>query len=123
MRLGTLVIEEAWQSGVLCHRRRCRIGLQLAGKLLLQPLDRVVRIEAADAPEHVHAIRRRMEDVARTWQVLTRLHTGEDGRAIVVSIEENVSDRANRVTRARAAARGDRVHADEDVVLPGVHRP
>jgi hypothetical protein len=32
-----------------------------------------------------------MEDVARTWQLLTRLHTGEDRRAIVVSIEEDVS--------------------------------
>ena len=57
-----------------------------------------------------------MEVVARTWQVLTRLRTGEDGRAIVVSIEENVSDRANRITRARSAARRDRVHADEDYV-------
>jgi hypothetical protein len=58
--------------------------------LLLQSLDRVA-VEVPDAPEDVHAIRRRMEDVARTWQLLTRLHTGEDRRAIVVSIEEDVS--------------------------------
>src|SRR5688572_13143836 len=122
MGLRALVVEEAWKSGVLCHRRGCAIRLELAGKLLLQSLDRVA-VEVPDAPEEVHAIRRRMEDVARTWQVLTRLHTGEDGRGIVVSIEENVSDRANRVARARAAARRNGVHADEDVVLPRVHRP
>src|SRR5687767_14057513 len=118
MRLRALVVEEAWKSGVLSHRRGCGIRLELAGKLLLQSLDRVA-VEVPDAPEDVHAIRRRTEDVARTRQVLTRLHTGEDGRAIMVSIEENVSDRANRVTRARAAARGDSVHADEDYVELG----
>ena len=70
--LGSLVVEETWQPSVLCHRRRGRIGLQLAGKLLLQPLDGV-RIEAADAPEQVDVIRRRVEDVARARQISPRL--------------------------------------------------
>jgi hypothetical protein len=79
MWLGSLVVEEPWQPSVLCHRRRCRIGLQLAGKLLLQPLDGV-RIEAADAPENVDVIRRRVKDVARARQISTRLDTRETAR-------------------------------------------
>src|SRR5687767_852274 len=86
---GALVIEEPWQSGVLCYRRRCGIRLQLAGELLLQPLDQV-DVEPCDAPEHVDVIRRRVEDVARVRQVSTRLQSGQKRKAIVVRVEEDV---------------------------------
>src|SRR3990170_610976 len=70
---GALVIEEPWQPGGLRDWRGCEIRLQLAGELLLQPLDQVV-VEPCDAPEHVYVIRRRVEDVARDRQVSTRVH-------------------------------------------------
>jgi hypothetical protein len=120
--LGALVIEESWQPGVLRHGRGCGIRLQLAGKLFLQALDRVA-IETCDAPENVHVIRRGMKDIAGAWQVSTRLHTGKNRRTITVGVEEDVSHRADCVTGPGAAARGDGVYADEDVVFAGVHRP
>ena len=43
-----------------------------------------------------------------------RAATGETG---------SLYDRADVITCSRAVTRGDRVHADEDVVLPSVHRP
>ena len=116
------MIEEPWQPSVLRYWRGCGIRLQLAGELLLQPLDQVV-VEPCDAPEHVDVIRRRVEDITRARQVSTRLHAGQNRKAIVVSVEEDVSNRADCVTGPGAAARGDRVHADEDVVPPSIHRP
>ena len=50
----------ALKSG-LRYWRGCGIRLQLAGKLLLQQLDRVV-VEPCHAPEQVDVIRRRVED-------------------------------------------------------------
>ena len=72
---GPLVIEEPWQPSVLRYRRCSGIRLQLAGELLLQPLDQV-GVEPRDAPEHVEVIRRRVQDVARDRQVSPRVHFG-----------------------------------------------
>src|SRR5215204_7182221 len=119
---GALVIEEPWQPGVLRYRRRCRIRLQLSGELPLQPLNQV-DVEPGDAPEHVDMIWRRVQDVARDWQVSPRLQSGQKPKAIVVRVEKNVTNRADCVTGPGAAAQGDRVDADEDVVPPSVHRP
>ena len=119
--LGALVIEETWQPRVLRDWRGSRISLQLAGELLLQPLDQCV--EARDAPEHMDVIWRRVQDVARVGRSRRASTRTRTACAIVVGVEEDVSNRADCVTRSGAAARGDRVHADEDVVLPGHSSP
>src|SRR5687767_2676558 len=57
--------------------------------------------------------------VSRARQVATRVHTRKDRGTIAVSVEEDVSNGADRITRAGAATRGDRVHADKDYVELG----
>src|SRR5436309_11204133 len=76
MRLRAFVVDEAGQPRVLRDRGRCRIGAELARKLLLQPFNDVT-IKRGDTPEHVHVIRRRMQNVAGWRQVATICHTRE----------------------------------------------
>lgn len=121
MRLGTFVVEKAGQPRGLCYRSCRGVRLELAGKVLLQALDRRV-IKTFNTPEDVNVIGGRVKNIAGLWQVAARPHTCEDPGPIVVSIEKHMSNCRDGISGAGAAASGDGVDADEDVEHPGIHR-
>jgi hypothetical protein len=99
MRAGALVAREARESSVLRDWRGRGIGAQLACELLLQAFDQVM-IETSDTPKQVDVIRRRLQHVAGWRQVSTSFHAREHRRAIVVGIDKNVSNGADRIACA-----------------------
>jgi len=52
-----------------------------------------------DAPERLHVIRQGMKDEARVRQVSARVNAGQDCRALLVGVEEDVSNRADQFAR------------------------
>src|SRR5262245_2658996 len=114
MRLGALVVEEAGQPSVLRHRRRRGVSVQLARQLLLQALHQSV-LEADDAPEDVHVIRRRVKNITGLRQVAACPRTREHSGTIMIGIEKYMPNRGDGVSSAGAAARRDRVYTDEDI--------
>ena len=72
--------------------------------MLLEALDRF-GCEAGDAPEHVQPIRRRFKDVGRRWAGRRGPRVAARSCSpVVVGLEEDVTDGADRVLRARADA-------------------
>ena len=95
--------------------------MELVRKLLLQTLD-INAIEARDTPEKMHSTWGRMQDVAKRREIRASRHAHEDGITIPVGFKEDLGDRGHRVSRPRAFARCDSVHAHVDVESMRVDR-
>jgi hypothetical protein len=87
--------------------------------LSLQTFDGITG-DVANAPEDMHAVRRRFENVRRLWKVRARVDCRKHASTVLIGFKKHVPDGSDRCLRPRATSQLDGVDADVAIEALGI---